>query len=202
MRRHARMADGRPQARQSWRAALAFPCNYGATARAEPPTCGSHPTGAGESSVAKREVVLSGRERVPYPEPTSSVATRIGRANSRTNTKPELLIRSELHRRGHRFRKDLLVRTPTVRTHVDVAFTRRRLAVFIDGCFWHACPDHGTSPRSNTTYWGPKLAGNVLRDRRVVAALEADGWTVLRIWEHEPPTAATDRIEAALRTIG
>lgn len=153
-------------------------------------------------AVVKREVVLSGGERVPYPVPTSSAASRIGRANSRTNTKPELLVRSELHRRGYRFRKDLLVRTGSVRTHVDVAFTRRRLAVFIDGCFWHACPDHGTSPRSNRAYWGPKLDANVARDRRVDAALEANGWTVVRIWEHEPPAAAADLIEAALRAIG
>lgn len=151
--------------------------------------------------MVKREIVLSGGNRVPYPQPTSAVATRIGQANGRTNTKPEVRVRSELHRRGLRFRKDLLVRTSTVRTHVDIAFTKRRLAVFIDGCFWHSCPDHGSSPRSNTSYWEPKLAANVARDRRVDAALGSDGWTVLRIWEHEQRGHAADLVEDVIRQI-
>lgn len=148
--------------------------------------------------MTKRDVVLSGGERVPYPEPTSESASRIGKANRRTDTKPEQRLRSELHRRGLRFRKDLLVRAGDVRTHVDAAFTRRRLAVFVDGCFWHCCPEHGSSPRSNTAYWAPKLAANVARDRRVDAALTDAGWTVLRIWEHEPVAQAAVRVEQAL----
>ena len=149
-----------------------------------------------------RFVVLSGGERVPYPEPTSEAATRIGKGNRWTGTKPEQLLRSELHRRGRRFRKDLLIRAGGLRTHADIAFTRQQLAVFVDGCFWHACPDHGTSPRSNTAYWGPKLKANVERDQRVTEALRSDGWTVLRIWEHEQVGAATDLIEQTLDEIG
>lgn len=148
-----------------------------------------------------REVVLSGGERVPYPVPTSEAASRIGKANRRVGTKPEAILRSELHRRGLRFRKDLLVRADGVRTHIDVAFTRWRLAVFVDGCFWHSCPEHGTAPKSNTAYWSPKLAANVARDRRVDVALETEGWTVLRVWEHESVAEAADRVQMALRQI-
>lgn len=151
--------------------------------------------------MSRRQVVLSGGARVPYPEPTSAAASRVGRGNRRSDTKPEQRIRSELHRRGLRFRKDMLVRAAGVRTHVDVAFTRQRLAVFVDGCFWHACPDHGTSPKSNTGYWAPKLAANIARDQCVGAALTADGWVVLRIWEHEPTNEAADWVQAALRQI-
>ena len=79
----------------------------------------------------------------------------------------------------------------------DIVFTRRRVAVFIDGCFWHGCPEH--APRVNTHYWGPKLARNVERDQRVTATLRAAGWTVLRLWEHTPPQEAAARVEAALR---
>lgn len=149
----------------------------------------------------KRFVVLSGGERVPYPEPSTPAATRIGKANRRAETKPEQRLRSELHRRGLRFRKDLLIRSGSVRTHADIAITRQRVAVFVDGCFWHSCPEHGSSPKSNTSYWGPKLRANVDRDRRVDAALRGAGWVVLRVWEHEDPEAGADRVERSVRRI-
>lgn len=82
---------------------------------------------------------------------------------------------------------------------VDIAFTRPKVAVFIDGCFWHRCPRHGTRPRVNQAYWGPKLDANVRRDRAVNEALRADGWTVKRVWEHVPFDRAADLIEAAVR---
>ena len=80
-------------------------------------------------------------------------------------------------------------------------FTRWRLAVFVDGCFWHRCPEHGTRPGHNLGYWAPKLDGNVARNRRVDAALTAAGWRVLRLWEHELPGEAAERVEAALRLL-
>lgn len=119
--------------------------------------------------------------------------------NRRRDTSPERKIRSILHRRGLRFRKDQQVRIADVRTRPDILFTRARIAVYVDGCFWHRCPDHGTEPRSNTAYWAPKLDGNIRRDRRVDAALAAAGWTVIRIWEHEPPEQAADRVIDAVR---
>lgn len=87
------------------------------------------------------------------------------------------------------------VESRTVRP--DVVFSRARLAVFVDGCFWHCCPEHGNAPRANTSYWGPKLAKNVQRDRLVDAGLTAAGWGVLRAWEHEDPEEVADRVATA-----
>jgi DNA mismatch endonuclease (patch repair protein) len=92
--------------------------------------------------------------------------------NRSRDTGPELLVRRALHARGLRFRVDLRPE-PTLRTRADIVFTRRRIAVYIDGCFWHGCPVHGTSPKANADYWTPKLARNVERDRESTAALES-----------------------------
>jgi DNA mismatch endonuclease (patch repair protein) len=124
------------------------------------------------------------------------------RAIRRRDTKPEKELRSLLHREGLRFRVDLAVRTEAGIVRPDVAFTRARLAVFVDGCYWHGCPEHGRVPKVNVAYWGPKLARNVERDRDNTAALEAGGWTVLRFWEHqdvELAAAETVAVLAALR---
>src|SRR5438445_12809478 len=113
------------------------------------------------------------------------------RANRRVDTKPELALRSALHRRGYRFRKDYRLDLDAgARVRPDIAFTAKRVAVFVDGCFWHVCPEHGTKPAANTWYWGPKLARNVERDRAADAALVAAGWQVVRTWEHESLGAA------------
>lgn len=107
-------------------------------------------------------------------------------------------MRSALHRRGLRFRKNLPVRASGRVVRPDIVFTRAGLAVFVDGCFWHACPMHATQPRVNSQYWRPKLARNVARDRAVDEALAEAGWHVLRAWEHEDPLAVADRVEVAL----
>jgi DNA mismatch endonuclease, patch repair protein len=121
------------------------------------------------------------------------------KGNRRADTKPELALRSALHARGLRFRKDLLVRASNgTRVKADIVFTRRRLAVFVDGCFWHGCPEHGHTPKANSHYWAPKLKRNRDRDARVTAALDADGWKVLRIWEHEPLADAVELITEAV----
>ncbi|WP_225755642.1 very short patch repair endonuclease [Actinotalea sp. Marseille-Q4924] len=115
---------------------------------------------------------------------------------ARRDTAPEVLLRHDLHRRGLRFRVDHpLPGLP--RRRADVLFPRARIAVFIDGCFWHACPDHGTQPVSNAAWWSAKLERNVARDRSTDAHLAAIGWTVLRIWEHEDPSMAADRVMVA-----
>jgi DNA mismatch endonuclease (patch repair protein) len=120
------------------------------------------------------------------------------RANRRTDTKPELALRRELHRQGLRYRKDYRLDLENARVRPDIAFTARRVAVFVDGCFWHVCPEHGTKPAANTWYWGPKLERNVERDRAADAALTAAGWRVVRIWEHEPIEAAVQAVLAAI----
>ena len=112
------------------------------------------------------------------------------RGNRRRDTGPELALRKLLHAQGLRYRVDAPVRTARRLVRPDVVFTRRRLAVFVDGCFWHQCPEHGTRPKDPTGYWTPKLQRNVERDRETTAALEAEGWVVLRIWEHVPAVDA------------
>lgn len=145
---------------------------------------------------------LGGGQRVPYPEPGSAFASKVGKANRRTGTKPEEALRRELHGLGLRFRKDRLLRADDVRTHVDIAFGPPRLAVFVDGCFWHMCPGHFHMPKRNLAYWQPKLIANVARDLRVNAALASAGWTALRLWEHEPVGAAAARVVDALGVLG
>jgi len=96
------------------------------------------------------------------------------------DTVPEMKLRRALWASGLRFQ--VAVRLPGC---PDVVFTRVRLAIFVDGCFWHGCPIHGTRPKSNVAYWSPKIEGNIARDVRTTMALVAAGWRVMRIWEHE-----------------
>jgi DNA mismatch endonuclease, patch repair protein len=120
------------------------------------------------------------------------------RSTKRTDTSPELALRSALHRAGARFRKDYPVRTEERLVRPDIVFPARRLAVFVDGCFWHRCPEHGTDPRANADFWRAKLDRNVHRDEQTNAALQAAGWRVVRCWEHEPPEEAAERVLRAL----
>lgn len=108
------------------------------------------------------------------------------RAIRRTDTAPEVALRRALHAAGMRFRKDFKIQIEDRLIRPDIAFTRAKLAVFVDGCFWHSCSKHGTQPRTNRDYWIPKLARNAERDRAQSAMLEQAGWVVLRFWEHEP----------------
>jgi DNA mismatch endonuclease (patch repair protein) len=124
------------------------------------------------------------------------------RANKKWDSRPEVRLRSELHARGLRFRKHSPIRASGIVVRPDITFPVERLAIFVDGCFWHACPDHGTRPRKNSLYWRTKLDRNVVRDRRVDRALSDNGWSVLRLWEHVPPGEAADQIVKELRSIG
>jgi DNA mismatch endonuclease (patch repair protein) len=121
------------------------------------------------------------------------------KGNRKRDTKPEVALRALLHRAGLRFRKDYPVRPDAGRSiRVDIAFPRLRIAVFVDGCFWHGCPEHGTQPRSNASYWEPKLARNRERDQEVDARFHAAGWHVIRVWEHEELPDAARRIAATV----
>ena len=115
----------------------------------------------------------------------------------RRETAPELALRKVLHRRGLRYRVTYPVPGQRRRT-IDVAFTRHRLAVFVDGCFWHGCPEHGTAPRQNSEWWQTKLAANEARDRDTDVVLASQGWRVLRAWEHEDPEKVADEIQRLL----
>ena len=119
----------------------------------------------------------------------------------RRDTQPELALRSELHRRGFRFRVDRAP-VPGLRSRADIVFGPARVAVYVDGCFWHSCPEHGTRPKANADWWERKLARNRERDRETDRALREHGWEVVRIWEHEKVLEAADRVEAALRGKG
>jgi DNA mismatch endonuclease (patch repair protein) len=134
-----------------------------------------------------------------FDTPTPPGRSRNMQAIRRTDTKPEVRIRSALHRAGYRFRKDLKLDTSSMRVRPDIVFTRHKVAVFIDGCFWHCCPEHGRHPKVNKGYWSPKLESNVDRDKRATAALETDGWLVIRIWDHVPTTEAAQVIATAMR---
>lgn len=116
----------------------------------------------------------------------------------RRDTRPELALRRVLYSRGLRYRVDRPVLTG-VRRRPDLVFIGARVAVFVDGCFWHGCPDHATWPASNAVFWREKIEANRQRDADTDARLAAAGWIVVRVWEHENPIVAADRVEAAVR---
>lgn len=135
---------------------------------------------------------------LPYPVPSSSAVTAVMKGNRKVGSKPETQLRSLLHGLGYRFRKNFSIHAGELRVKPDVVFTKKRLAVFVDGCFWHRCPIHGTKPSVNTSYWEPKLTRNVDRDRRVDEALSGAGWRVIRIWEHQTVDEAARVVAKAL----
>lgn len=118
-----------------------------------------------------------------------------------TDTSPELMLRRELWRRGLRYR----LRRRVVGTRPDIVFSGRRIAVFVDGCFWHGCPVHYRPPVGNASYWSAKIEGNCARDRRNDAALAGDGWRAVHLWECEvraDVSAAAELVIDALRSPG
>lgn len=132
------------------------------------------------------------------PVASSEAARATMRANRGRDTGPELAVRRALHRMGLRYRVDHPLPFDR-RRRADIAFTRARVAVFIDGCFWHGCPDHGTTPRTNTRFWSQKIARNRERDLDTTERLEAEGWVALRFWEHEDPRTVA---RAIVRVVG
>ena len=152
--------------------------------------------------VVRDRVVELGAGHMPSelksPLPSSTVASATMRANRRRDTTPERRLRSALHRLGWRFRVDLPVDAGGRRVRPDIVFTRRRVAVFVDGCFWHVCPEHGQQPSANALYWKTKLQRNVDRDLADTESLERSGWTVVRVWEHESTKDAVATIHANL----
>ncbi|WP_184671711.1 very short patch repair endonuclease [Rhodanobacter sp. A1T4] len=123
---------------------------------------------------------------------------RLCMSNNRgTSTRPELILRRLLWQRGLRYRlKSQLPGKP------DIVFPGGKLAIFVDGCFWHQCPIHSTLPKTNRDFWQAKLSANVSRDRRVDASLRALGWTVLRIWEHQISKHQIDVVEEIAALLG
>jgi DNA mismatch endonuclease (patch repair protein) len=128
---------------------------------------------------------------------TSEGSRRSMRSNRSRDTKPEMAVRRLLHAAGLRYRIDYAPLGG--RRRADIVFPRMRIAVFIDGCFWHGCPTHATRPKENADYWDPKLDRNIERDLETTAELAAGGWTVLRFWEHELPADVARTISEGVR---
>lgn len=127
------------------------------------------------------------------PPASSAVVQKNMSRQKRRDTDCEMRVRRLLHSAGIRYRVDFRP-INEVRSRVDVGWKTLKLAVFIDGCFWHMCPAHFTPPKSNSEWWQKKLETNVERDQRITQALTAHGWTVLRFWEHENPECIARRI--------
>lgn len=124
--------------------------------------------------------------------PTAALSARFS-AQRREGTRPELTLRKELHRRGFRYRIQYRV-DGLPRRRVDIAFPRQRVAVFVDGCFWHGCPEHCVIPTANRDWWLWKFEANTRRDEDTNSRLENLGWTVVRIWEHTSADEGADMV--------
>lgn len=141
-----------------------------------------------------------GRTVSPRRPAASDAATRKRMRNQkRRETRPELALRRELWSRGLRYRVDAALPLRGGRRRADLLFTRARVAVFVDGCYWHSCPLHGTAPRANASWWAAKLQTNVWRDRDTDLQLAELGWLSVRVWEHEEAFAAADRVAALVQ---
>lgn len=136
------------------------------------------------------------------PAASSENARRTMRANRRRDTSAELAIRRRLHAAGLRYRVDYPADATDRRRRADIVFTKARIVVFIDGCFWHGCPEHYVEPKANIEYWRPKIAGNRARDIQSTSRLQEAGWTVIRFWEHEAPDGVAATIASAVRSKG
>jgi DNA mismatch endonuclease (patch repair protein) len=121
------------------------------------------------------------------------------RATRRRDTPGEIRLRSELHARGLRFRLDVPI-VPNSRRRVDIVLASVRVAVFVDGCFWHGCPEHGTWPKAHGAWWAEKIQANQERDLDTNVRLRRAGWAVVRVWEHKDPSLAADRIASLVRS--
>lgn len=150
-----------------------------------------------EAEGAEGAIAKPRRARANGVPPVSSELIRVRMSTTkRRDTKPELKLRRALFRRGFRFRVDVSVNG--TRRRSDIVFARERMAIYVDGCFWHSCPEHGTVPKQNREWWVSKLATNKTRDDDTDARLGADGWTVLRFWEHEDPEVAAELVATEL----
>ena len=130
--------------------------------------------------------------------PTAETRYRMQRTRKR-DTACEISLRKELYRLGLRYRVEVAPMSG-LRQRADILFRKAKIAVFVDGCFWHKCTLHGTLPRANQTWWSAKLDANVERDTRNRAMLEGAGWSVIRVWEHEDPIEAAALIAHIVAT--
>nr|WP_112232625.1 very short patch repair endonuclease [Lentzea atacamensis] len=150
----------------------------------------------GSDNSGKPQVVYRHVDPGPAPPASSETTSRVMRRTRRTGTAPELAVRRALHRRGLRYLVDVAPPGTNRRRRVDVLLRGAKIALFVDGCFWHSCPEHGQVPKANREWWEVKLHGVVVRDRDTDLQLAAAGWLVVRVWEHDDPEQVADRVVA------
>ncbi|MBW9267608.1 MAG: very short patch repair endonuclease [Candidatus Thiodiazotropha sp. (ex. Lucinisca nassula)] len=137
-------------------------------------------------------------KKLGIPKSSSEAASHRMRMTGQRDTSAEMRIRRLLHAMGFRYRVDYPV-LERPRRRADLAFTRVRVAVFIDGCFWHGCPEHGTWPKANAKFWREKIETNIKRDFDTDKRLVEKGWKVIRVWEHEDPEEVSQMIAKVVR---
>ena len=148
----------------------------------------------GSSSAHKPAIAAISKPQEPHRNSPGGALSKKMSTLARSDTAPEMALRRALHRHGMRYRVQLP--TPTNRRRkIDVAFTRAKVAVFVDGCFWHGCPAHGTRPASNPEWWDWKIKRNRDRDADTNLMLKEVDWEVVRVWEHADPEAAAATIK-------
>ena len=170
------------------------------------PSGGRHRPGYAEILAARERLrsgsapAMSELSQPTCSAPSTATSSRMRRQKT-SGTQCELQVRRALHARGSRFRVDFRP-LPAATTRVDIGWRGVKLAVFIDGCFWHRCPEHFVMPKTNAAWWHNKLQKNTERDRRIDGQLRQAGWTVLRFWEHEPPNEVAATILEARQSLG
>ena len=150
------------------------------------------------SSTARLPRAVSSHRETGVRKPSADTSKRMAVTRAHDNPR-ELEIRSALHRLGYRFNPHG-VPLQDLRRSADILFRARKVAVFLDGCFWHGCPWHATWPKRNAAWWREKILRNKQRDRETNARLREGGWQVIRVWDHVPLTVAVNRIAAALQS--
>lgn len=157
---------------------------------------GEHLEGATRRSVTEAPVIAPAKQR-PAARTSAATSQRMSR-QPKAGTKPELAVRRLLHAEGLRYRVDEQV-LPGLRRRADLVFRPAKVAVFIDGCFWHGCEQHSRATKSNTLWWREKIDANKARDLETTTLLEAEGWRVIRVWEHDSPEVSAKAVIAAVR---
>jgi len=132
-------------------------------------------------------------KKMRNPKPSSDAALKRMKAAKPKDTAPEMALRSALHKKGLRFRIDVKP-IKELNRKADIVFRHVKVAIFVDGCFWHGCPIHGTQAKANAEFWALKIKQNQERDKDTVIRLEAAGWRVIRVWEHEDPEEIAQEI--------
>lgn len=145
-----------------------------------------------------RKSSKSARRVFKTPIPSSEAALKRMQAAKPRDTAPEKALRSSLYKKDLRFRVDIKP-VKELNRRADIVFRTAKVAVFVDGCFWHGCPLHGTQAKANAMFWRNKIKQNQKRDVNTSERLKQAGWRVIRVWEHEDPEKASVKICSIIR---